>query len=193
MNILVSGLFSAAESYGKSTAVFEIILMLLVAFLLGCLFHRFLSRSSNETDWEAKYKDAESRYGLLEKRFSQLQSENRKLTDDLDACIQKLKETGAPGYGLAQTSAKVPQRKDDLKKIEGIGPKIQQLLNERGIYTFEDLAGARVEDLEAILREAGPRFRVHTPESWPLQARMAADGRWDELKAWQEEHKYGRL
>ncbi len=192
MNILVSGLFSAAESYGKSTAVFEIILMLLVAFLLGCLFRRFLSGSSKGADWEAKYKDLESRHSLLEKRFSQLQSENRKLTDDLDACVQKLKETGAPGYGLVQTP-QPPKRKDDLKKIEGIGPKIQQLLNERGIYTFEDLAGAQVEDLDAILREAGPRFRVHTPESWPLQARMAADGRWDELKAWQEEHKYGRL
>ena len=33
--------------------------------------------------------------------------------------------------------------KDDLKRIEGVGPKIESLLNDGGIYSYSDLANAR--------------------------------------------------
>ncbi len=75
---------------------------------------------------------------------------------------------------------------DDLKKIEGIGPKIAEHFNNAGIFTFEDLANADVSTLQDILTAAGPRYKMHNPASWPKQARMAADGKWDELKEWQD-------
>jgi predicted flap endonuclease-1-like 5' DNA nuclease len=72
--------------------------------------------------------------------------------------------------------------KDDLKQIEGIGEKIEALLNSSGIETFEKLAKTDTETLISLLNDAGPRFKLHSPESWPTQAEMARDGKWDELK-----------
>jgi nucleotidyltransferase/DNA polymerase involved in DNA repair len=75
---------------------------------------------------------------------------------------------------------------DDLKKIEGIGPKIATLLNDNGIRTWAKLADTPVEALQAILRKAGDRFKMHDPSSWPDQARLAAEGRWQELDELQD-------
>lgn len=80
----------------------------------------------------------------------------------------------------------------DLKIIEGIGPKIEQLLKAADITTWQKLAIASKEDIEAILHAAGNRYKMHDPTTWPKQAAMAADGRWDELNKWQDELKGGR-
>jgi subtilisin-like proprotein convertase family protein len=87
------------------------------------------------------------------------------------------------------TSAPKPKKskKDDLTKIEGIGPKINELLNKGGINSFEDLANAKNDTLKKILDDAGPRFKMHDPGSWPRQSKLAADGKWDELKKLQDE------
>ena len=76
--------------------------------------------------------------------------------------------------------------KDDLKKIEGIGPKIAELLNNAGIKTFKKLSKTEVKDIKKILLDAGSRFQMHDPGSWPKQAGLAAAGKWDELAALQE-------
>jgi large subunit ribosomal protein L27 len=81
---------------------------------------------------------------------------------------------------------------DDLKKIEGIGPKIAELLNEAGITTFAQLSETSVERIQEILEAAGPRFSIHNPSTWPKQAELAAAGKWDELKAWQDELDGGK-
>jgi predicted flap endonuclease-1-like 5' DNA nuclease len=79
---------------------------------------------------------------------------------------------------------------DDLTRIEGIGPKIQQVLNQAGIFTFNQLAESNTHDLETILRQAG--LRIHNPSGWPIQARLAADGDWDQLATLQGRLKGGR-
>jgi len=76
---------------------------------------------------------------------------------------------------------------DDLKKIEGIGPKISDILNDNGILTFTDLAASDAEKIGKMLSDAGGRFASHNPETWAAQAKMAADGKWEELKKWQDE------
>ncbi len=76
--------------------------------------------------------------------------------------------------------------KDDLKKIEGIGPKIAELCNNNGIFTFEELANTKVSILKHILKEGGSRFRLADPGTWPMQARLAADGEWGQLKILQD-------
>lgn len=75
---------------------------------------------------------------------------------------------------------------DDLKIVEGIGPKIETLLKEGGISTWAELAEASEERLKEILDAAGPRYQIHDPSTWPAQAKFAADGKWDELKEYQE-------
>ena len=76
---------------------------------------------------------------------------------------------------------------DDLKLIEGIGPKIEEVLNKAGIKTWKQLAEQSVDNLRKILASAGKRFTLHKPDSWPQQARLAAEAKWKELKALQDE------
>ena len=81
---------------------------------------------------------------------------------------------------------------DNLKLVEGIGPKIEELLNADGIRTFAKLAATNPQHLSALLEAAGARFQIHDPETWPQQAALARDGKWDELKVLQERLTGGR-
>lgn len=81
---------------------------------------------------------------------------------------------------------------DDLKKIEGIGPKIAEILNAGGINTFADLASASVDKIKELLVAAGDRYKMHDPATWPKQAKLAADGQWDELKTLQDQLQGGK-
>lgn len=82
---------------------------------------------------------------------------------------------------------------NDLKIIEGVGPKIESLFQESGINTWQALAESSVESCREVLANGGDRFRMHDPSSWPLQAKLAHENKWLELAKWQEEHKGGRL
>jgi predicted flap endonuclease-1-like 5' DNA nuclease len=86
-----------------------------------------------------------------------------------------------------------PPAPDDLKRIEGIGPKIASVLQEGGILTYAQLAGAEPDELRQILEESDPRLlRIANPSTWPEQAAFAADGDWDGLAALQSTLKAGR-
>jgi large subunit ribosomal protein L15 len=89
-------------------------------------------------------------------------------------------------------SKKTESAGDDLKLIEGIGPKIAELLNNAGIVTFADLATADVEKVKAILEEAGPRYNIHNPTTWGEQAALARDGKMEELKELQDKLNGGK-
>ncbi len=92
----------------------------------------------------------------------------------------------------ALTSKKNPSNPEDLKVVEGIGPKIEQLLKNDGIRTWRDLANAKVDRLKGILEAAGDRYRIHDPGTWAEQAQLAADGDWDKLKEYQDFLQGGR-
>ena len=74
---------------------------------------------------------------------------------------------------------------DDLKVVEGIGPKIEEVLKKGGINSLEELADANVELLQGILSEAGKRYKMHDPSTWSQQAQMAVDGKLEELRDYQ--------
>ncbi|WP_025764340.1 50S ribosomal protein L17 [Dyadobacter tibetensis] len=92
----------------------------------------------------------------------------------------------------APAASEVVAEGDDLKKIEGVGPKIADILAEGGIATYAQLAAATPEAIQELLEKAGPQFNTHSPATWPAQAQLAADGKWDELKKLQDELDGGR-
>jgi len=75
---------------------------------------------------------------------------------------------------------------DDLKKIEGIGPKIAEVLAENGVSTFAALAKMDRDAVKAIL-ETVSTLKSKEPKTWPQQAALAADGKWEELEKLQDE------
>lgn len=81
---------------------------------------------------------------------------------------------------------------DDLTEIEGIGPKIAGLLSANGIGSFSRLAKSRVEDLQRILEEGGPHFRLADPATWAEQAAFAAASDWAGLRDLQGRLRRGR-
>jgi hypothetical protein len=83
-----------------------------------------------------------------------------------------------------------PSTPDDLKRIEGIGPKISSVFQAAGITTFAQLAAADAGRLRQILKEAG--IRIADPSTWPEQASLAAAGEWNALTVLQAELKGGR-
>ena len=131
------------QAYDLTDATWEIIIMLLVAFILGWLFHYFWS------------------YVALN-----------------DTSLQKV-------------SSPVPQKyahlgQDDLKIVEGIGPKIEELLKASNIMSWKDLATADVATLKSILGGGGERFQMHDPSSWADQSALAVEGKWKELEEYQD-------
>jgi large subunit ribosomal protein L27 len=104
----------------------------------------------------------------------------------------EVEETAAPVAEVAdEKKAAAPKKEkgpklDDLKIVEGIGPKIETLLKEGGISTWAELAAASEDRLKEILDAAGPRYQIHDPSTWPAQAKFAAEGKWDELKEYQD-------
>jgi predicted flap endonuclease-1-like 5' DNA nuclease len=125
--------------------------------------------------------------------------------------VKKTRETAEPVAKKAAPAKKAPAKKtaskakaapkkaatkkvaaDDLKKIEGVGPKIAEILNEGGIHSFAELAAAKPAAIKEMLDKAGSQFHMHDPGTWPKQAKLAAAGKWDELKKLQDELNGGK-
>ena len=110
--------------------------------------------------------------------------------------VKAAKKTAAKAKPVAKVTAKKAVKstssKSDLKMIEGIGPKIEMLLNEAGILTFDRLSNSKPGEVKAILLAAGSRYKMHDPSTWMEQAALAAAGKIAELKALQAKLKGGK-
>lgn len=115
---------------------------------------------------------------------------------------QKFTDGGRETVGDFQTDSKFEKlaakklgfsssNPNDLKVVEGIGPKIEGLLKEGGINTWAELAAADVSRIQEILNAAGPRYKLAVPRTWPQQAGLAAAGDWAALKKLQDELNAG--
>ncbi|MBL85597.1 MAG: 50S ribosomal protein L21 [Winogradskyella sp.] len=91
-------------------------------------------------------------------------------------------EKAAPKAAAKKATGKA----DDLKKIEGAGPKAAEALVNAGFETFAKVAKATPEELSSVLSEASSRLAHIVTDTWPKQAKLAADGKWDELKELQD-------
>jgi len=98
----------------------------------------------------------------------------------------------APDVSQARAVLGVSVTLDDLKVVEGIGPKIELLCHGIGIRTWFDLSTTEVSLLRTMLADAGSRFGSHDPATWPEQAGLLANGRWTDFKALTDGLRGGR-
>src|SRR5690606_20969371 len=111
-----------------------------------------------------------------------LKERNTKLEADLIACNKKLNVKAAPVIPLmppipfdsfaAKAAFGKDVKQDDLKIVEGIGPKIEELFHSFDIKTWKALAECSVASCQEVLDSGGERYKIHDPASWPMQARM---------------------
>jgi predicted flap endonuclease-1-like 5' DNA nuclease len=103
----------------------------------------------------------------------------------------KTKKETKPAPKPTKPQPASPPKPDDLTKIEGIGPKMNQSLQAGGVDTFAKLAALSLDEIRAILDEQGTRF-APSAESWAEQAGFAAKGDWDGLAQLQDRLVGGR-
>lgn len=82
--------------------------------------------------------------------------------------------------------------KDDLTKVEGIGKKIEALLYKNKIHSYKQLSKTTITNLKAILESGGSKFSMHNPGTWPKQAKLAAEAKWEDLALLQQHLKGGK-
>ncbi len=104
--------------------------------------------------------------------------------------VEATAETSLTGTPEVESAAETMS--DDLTKIEGIGPKIAELLTNAGIITFAQLADAEDAVVQQVLTDAGSRFNAHDATTWNEQAALARDGKWNELTEMQDRLKGGK-
>lgn len=145
----------------------------IICGILGYLIGKMNSKKGNNYE-SVTYKSD------LEKCRSTIQDLNLKvssLENDLEFCREN---------SLASTILEKKVKENDLKIIEGIGPKIEELYHNAGINTWFELSKTSVEKLQNILNAAGEGFTIHNPGTWARQAELAYQGKWKELKDWQD-------
>lgn len=167
-----------------------IILVGIVCGIFGYLLGKRNSRISTHTD-----------------EMISLKNRNTALTADLQACNDQLETTiNTPSVSLSSldevlsfnaVAAKAAFGKtikeNDLKLVEGIGPKIEGLFHNFDIKTWEALSEVSVSKCQEVLDSGGDRYRIHDPSSWPMQAKMCYEGKWKDLVKWQDKHKAGKF
>ncbi len=120
----------------------------------------------------------------------------KKATAEAETSAVEVKEAKAAPAPVVVEEAPVAEAEttaastDDLEIVEGIGPKIAEALAEAGVTTFAQLADMTPEAIQEIVSAAG--IGSKSPATWPQQAALARDGKFDELKTWQDELNAGQ-
>ncbi len=157
--------------------------------------------SQNTTALETKIQSQELLISRLQKEIEELKEDraNFVAAAPIAKVVEPKKEEPKQETPQPIKKAKPPKSKrilapgeDDLTKIEGIGPKIEQLLNADGIRSYRDMVDGGVDKIQAVLDKAGPLYKVHNPMTWTNQAELAAEGKWDELYQMQSQLKGGK-
>lgn len=161
----------------NTTAIIILLIIMLAAFFLGWIIARFMNKITTEDN------DITDQIAQKEAELEACQSENaalsqKQITEVVIAAIPTMDE--APEAIIDTITEN--NRKDDLKIVEGIGPKIEELLHNSGILSYFQLSNTTVEKLKEILQTAGPRYQMHDPTTWPQQSKLAYNGMWNELK-----------
>jgi predicted flap endonuclease-1-like 5' DNA nuclease len=191
------------------------------AFLLGALLHYLffckgkddeITRLKTESDgYHAKLTNAEKDRAGLQYQLDEAQKHIASINADLTRCeadkagLQAQLAVGGGGdrggLGIADLPGGTGTRgvdyaallgSDNLQVVEGVGPKIEGLLKAAGFTTWSALGAASVDEVQKVLDEAGSRYRLADPKTWPRQAELAAAGKWDELIEFQKFLDTGR-
>lgn len=191
----------------------------LISAILGYLLGK-MTAGGNDLNLKSKLKASEDENEKLNNQLYLLQKESSgdnssNLQIELNECMSKNAELQTEIDSLkskhhshaftsitelnipfdAELAASVYGKKikhDDLKIVEGIVPKIEQLYHNAGIKTWKALSETPVEKSKEILIEAGERYIIHNPSTWAKQALLAYQGKWQDLKDWQDSLNAGK-
>lgn len=180
----------------------SLLITAIVGIICGIIGY-FIGKGNNNTLQKEDH-NYKSDLEACKQRNSQLQNDIDSLRIKLSKTPKK-KSTPEPIKPIVSTSVSKSFNADDvkavfgkkikendLKIIEGVGPKIEELFKTSGILTWKSLSETSVDRCNEILDKAGDRFRIHDPGTWPRQSKLAYEGKWEELKKWQDSLDKGK-
>ncbi len=160
----------------------------LLGYLLGRSGTKNIDNSGIKESLDNCNKSNSQLQGQLDSLRAELQSKSNeinKLTALLDAAKNAVVLIPFNAELAKSVFGKVI-KENDLKIVEGIGPKIEELFHQEGVKTWKQLSETSVEECQRILNIGGDRFDIHNPGTWSRQALLAYEGKWEELKEWQD-------
>jgi predicted flap endonuclease-1-like 5' DNA nuclease len=146
----------------------EFLLLLLVATLIGWQLARSIMKGQ-----------INSIQNTIDERQMQIEACRKEMDHEKSGNNALVGIASKTVYPIFTSKSAKP---DDLKIIEGIGPKIEEILNIEGIKTYASLSETTPMRLSSILKKAGPRYQIHDPSTWPQQAKLAQFSKWDDLE-----------
>lgn len=175
----------------------------IIGLLCGIIGYYLGKKSNASSSEEHNYKvDLDN----CNQKNNQLNLEIDSLKSQLNTATTKTKKSNLVSVPTEKSSSTVIEfdavaakaafgkkvKQDDLKIVEGIGPKIEELFKTSGILTWKRLSETSVDRCNKILDKAGDRYRIHDPGTWPKQAKLAYQGKWAKLKEWQDKLDKGK-
>jgi predicted flap endonuclease-1-like 5' DNA nuclease len=170
----------------------------LICALLGYLLGKLLSKKSGSSsdfkaDLDACLKNANKYHAENATLRAEISNLKASLITNKQGFVSEVSSPTIPfDAALAAGVYGKKIKQDDLKIVEGIGPKIEELYINAGISTWKALSETPLETSKKILSDAGERFALHNPGTWAKQAQLAYEGKWETLKEWQDQLDGGK-
>lgn len=166
-----------------------------ICALLGYLLGRLLSKG-NHDECHEKITTLEAELEACKKSRLSLESDLELSKASLASSLQAKPDASLGFIAFDAAAAKAvfgkKIKENDLKVVEGIGPKIQELFHSHGVNTWKLLSECSIEKCQEVLKSGGERYRIHKPNTWPKQALLAYKGEWSALLKWQDELDGGK-
>lgn len=134
------------------------------------------NRESAMQNWEARILAREHEVGDKEAELVKKAA----TADQLGASLEAVRNLMRRQYQTAEGD-------DDLQAIEGIGPKIANLLHNADIKSFERLSETSLGELTRLLESGGSRFGLADPLTWAEQASLLVNGDYVGFEQFKEE------
>ncbi len=106
-----------------------------------------------------------------EEKVDAIQTEFNVRTKSVNAPSKVKKATPVKVASKKVTTAKTVKM-TDLKVIDGIGPKMERILNTGGIKSIDALAKSTISKVEKAIEKSGSSFRGINAEAWLTQAKQ---------------------
>ncbi len=188
----ITGILAILKNYwgNNNPNIDHIFTRLWEVFVYFVLDRLVLDEGESKALWEVKAPAYPPKYDL-KSVFKKWQAERAGKIDPQILAIDIDKTTSSPE--VVEINSKKTSEKtidaDDLTKIEGISTKTAAALKKSGIDTYQKLAATSLEDLNKVLQSGKLNVKRLNPGAWIEQAKLAAEGKWDELAALQEKLK----
>ncbi len=129
----------------------ELFLLMFVAFLIGYFFGKRKSKAKRELSDKISNKqkidinDIETIFSEIKPDIIKIIENHKKGSESQPNKAPQKKELNFDSFGYADK-----MNKDDLTKIEGLSPFIEDKLNQLGIFSYSQISRFTPEDIAAL-------------------------------------------